>query len=1071
MYTRKSRFGRIGEVWFLGLLFIFVFSIPQTFASQNNNSPAHPLRTQYSQLLALQSAPHRQQLLVKTAERQWHAVEKLEAAARLDRKLQQEVRQNVPAGEKIRAFIREIKRQEAFGKPRAEIYAEIKARFAQNAVQGTGQIAGSVTVGGRTPEKSVEVIAFDLYGYPAGTASVRWDNSYTISGLAPGRYFVLTESEYVDEFYNNVVSNSRKGWRSATLVEVTDGGTTSDINFDLQPGAVISGKIFQNNSSTPMSYGFVTISVFSATEQNKIASIDAFTDQTGAYSITIGSVGQFKLEATSYGYQNQFYNQKNDWQSADVITVSSVEDTLKDIDFVLNRGENVGPTVPFGAIAGHVSGNPGNRPLNFVLLAAFDLSDTSFAGLSISSFALGGGQSAPGDYVIAPLKTGRYIVYANDLMGPYGKAYYNGSPTPDGATPVSVTVPDTTKDIDFSLDLGGTISGSISLPDGSPADSVLVIALRADIFNGDKFFSNVDLGFGFSSRDGHYLIAGLSSGDYIVRTVALANSNYKNVALDEWYSDVHSIWDWKSATRVTVTAPQIVQNIDFALDAPGFITGTVTNSDGSSPVGGAVLLALRADNKLPELALGKSDGETGEYALGPLPAGDYVVFAYPGKDGLLPEFYDGARILAAATTVSVQPPNATSDINFTVDKGGVIEGIVFLQGNYPAGADTLSDFPVVAYDATTGLSMGVADVTFSGGYRIKDLPPGQYKVAAMPVASPFATTYFGGGATYNDAHTSVVSLQSEEIREANIELGRGSETISGHVFTDAEGGQRGLPQTMVLAYDTSGHALSAGISGYTLPNMTPITDSSAYVIVGLRGGSYTLRTFSALSALQSLAGLLEGAGSSERAVSPGTELGDGMPSIPLIGDLNLSVSLYQDEWYNDVPVRFNPAQSGMDVLWSLLTSNGDIAGFFPFYDVPPAGAAQVNTGSTNIDFVLGKLNPKEILSDVQQKYTPLPQAFALKQSYPNPVHLNALAASGTVIGYSLKQPSSVSLTIYNVLGQKVAELVNHVQAAGVHHVVWNGQDFSGRLVANGIYFYELRVQNRRIDLKKMVILR
>jgi hypothetical protein len=454
-----------------------------------------------------------------------------------------------------------------------------------------------------------------------------------------------------------------------------------------------------------------------------------------------------------------------------------------------------------------------------------------------------------------------------------------------------------------------------------------------------------------------------------------------------------------------------------------------------------------------------------------LPAGEYFVFALPGSDVYLPEFYDGARLISAATAVSVTPPNTTDHINFTLDKGASIEGFVYLQRTYPAGADTLYDFPVVAYDATTGIAMGAADVTFSGGYRIENLPPGNYKVQALPLVSPFAVTYFGGGATFSDPKTTAVSVGQDEIKEANIELGRGQETISGHVFAEMDGNQTALPNALVLAYDATGHAVSAGMSGVLLPAMTPQADSSAYTIANLRAGNYTVRTFSAISALERLGNLLDNMDNGNEAVAPGTGLGDGIPGIPLIGDLNFSITLYQDEWYNDVPVQINPAQTGMDLMWSILTSKGDVTSFIPLFDQVPTGASVVTSGSTNIDFVLGKLNPKDVFSDVQQCGSSLPKAFALEQSYPNPVHLNTLISSGTIIAYSLKNPAPVSVVIYNVLGQKVAELVNRVQAAGVHRALWNGKDMSGHLVANGIYFYELKVQNRRIDLKKMVILR
>ena len=1075
MFTNKLLIRRVWEIWFLIAVFFFLGTISQSIAANNPDQKNQSIQSQYSKILSSQTVSQKQQILGKTIKYQQAALQKFEQTAQLNQRLEQKIRTGIPANKKIAAFIREIKRQEAMGKSRKEIYAEINTRLAERALQGTGQIQGTVSVVGGNPQNSVNVIAFDIYGYPAGTADVQWDNSYTISGLESGQYYVLTESNYVDEFYNDIISNGKAGWRSATLVEVTDGGVASGINFDLQLGAVITGTVFQSDGTTPLAFGLASVVIYSATQEEKLFNYDAFTDANGKYSVLIGSTGSYKLKMSSYGYRAQFYNQKSSWSDADIVTVNSIEDTIRNINFSLTEegGGGIQPQMPAGAIAGKVTGNPGNMPLNFAILVAFDLSDTSVAGLAISSFALMGGQVGPGEYVISPLKTGNYIVYANDLIGPYSKAYYDGSSTPAGASPVHVTEPDTTSGVDFSLNLGGSITGTVTVPDGSGADSVLVLAVRANILDEDKFFSNVDLGFAFTNGNGHYMIAGLSTGDYLLRTVALANSNYRNVALDEWYSDVHSIWDWKDATPVSVTAPRPVTGIDFALDPPGFIAGTVKNSDSSQPVGGVTLIALRADNNFPELAYGESDGETGNYILGPLPSGDYRVFAFVDKDNYLPEFYDGARMITGASTISVNPPATTSNVDFTLDKGATVKGFISLSPGFKAGADTLSEFPVMAYDAVSGIAMGSATVTFSGGYRIENLPPGSYKIEALPVMIPFAATYYGGGFAFDDANALTISVAEADVQTADITLGQGTELISGHVWANEDGNQVALPKTLVLAYDATGHAVSAGMTGFSIPDMTPGSDSSAYVIAGLRTGNYKVRTFSVINALESLSQLANlGSGQPGKESVPGQAgLGSGLPGLPFIGQFNFSLNLYTDEWYDDVKIVVNPSDVGVSLFWNLLVSKGDMNGFIPFYDVPLSAAANVSSGSSNIDFVLGKLNPKDIFSDVQEQKNPLPKAFVLEQSYPNPIHMDALSSKGIIIRYALKRQASVSITIYNVLGQKIANLVNHVQPAGFHQVVWNGLDASGRLVANGVYFYELKRQNQRLDLKKMIILR
>jgi hypothetical protein len=74
----------------------------------------------------------------------------------------------------------------------------------------------------------------------------------------------------------------------------------------------------------------------------------------------------------------------------------------------------------------------------------------------------------------------------------------------------------------------------------------------------------------------------------------------------------------------------------------------------------------------------------------------------------------------------------------------------------------------------------------------------------------------------------------------------------------------------------------------------------------------------------------------------------------------------------------------------------------------------------------------------------IPQNFLLEQNYPNPFN------PSTVIQYGLPQQSHVLLDVYNVIGQKVATLVNENQEAGIHEV-----HFSGSGLPSGVYFYRL----------------
>jgi hypothetical protein len=109
-----------------------------------------------------------------------------------------------------------------------------------------------------------------------------------------------------------------------------------------------------------------------------------------------------------------------------------------------------------------------------------------------------------------------------------------------------------------------------------------------------------------------------------------------------------------------------------------------------------------------------------------------------------------------------------------------------------------------------------------------------------------------------------------------------------------------------------------------------------------------------------------------------------------------------------------------------------------------------------------------ILTDVKEEG--VPSSFALMQNFPNPFN------PSTTIRYELPVPGMVTLKIYNVLGQEVCTLVNEVQNAGPHVVIWNSQNDAGRSVASGVYFYRCTAfpanrDNPFIQTMKMVHLK
>jgi len=96
-------------------------------------------------------------------------------------------------------------------------------------------------------------------------------------------------------------------------------------------------------------------------------------------------------------------------------------------------------------------------------------------------------------------------------------------------------------------------------------------------------------------------------------------------------------------------------------------------------------------------------------------------------------------------------------------------------------------------------------------------------------------------------------------------------------------------------------------------------------------------------------------------------------------------------------------------------------------------------------------------SEIWEFTTVVLAPFLLSQNYPNPVR------SETRITFSLSTDDQVKLSLYNMLGQLVATLVNQPMAAGEHVATWNGSDFP-----SGVYYYRL-VTRSAIVMKKLIV--
>jgi hypothetical protein len=132
-------------------------------------------------------------------------------------------------------------------------------------------------------------------------------------------------------------------------------------------------------------------------------------------------------------------------------------------------------------------------------------------------------------------------------------------------------------------------------------------------------------------------------------------------------------------------------------------------------------------------------------------------------------------------------------------------------------------------------------------------------------------------------------------------------------------------------------------------------------------------------------------------------------------------------------------------------------------------ATEKETNAFTLSSLSDALTGKEIVGDLRYQANAvlvakvaevkeIPTSFSLSQNYPNPFN------PSTVIKYGLPRDVKVKLEVYNVVGQRIAVLVDAKQKAGHHEVV-----FENSSLPSGVYFYRLQTDMFTQTMKMLMV--
>ena len=101
-----------------------------------------------------------------------------------------------------------------------------------------------------------------------------------------------------------------------------------------------------------------------------------------------------------------------------------------------------------------------------------------------------------------------------------------------------------------------------------------------------------------------------------------------------------------------------------------------------------------------------------------------------------------------------------------------------------------------------------------------------------------------------------------------------------------------------------------------------------------------------------------------------------------------------------------------------------------------------------------------VFTSIQDGHSSIPDDYELMQNFPNPFN------PATKIRFTLPEAGIVKIEIYDILGQRVARLLNNELSSGIHEVNFDGSRF-----ASGMYIYTIDVKDKFFKAKKMMLLK
>ncbi len=600
----------------------------------------------------------------------------------------------------------------------SEVLIRVGSRSESGAGPFTLNLAPAARISGVvTDAGSGEPLSADVNFYSAindsgvGGTTTDATGAYSFEVGPPGTYFVRAETdEHRTEFFDDVVCEVDCSQPTGTPIELAAGEAVEGIDFALDRLGSISGQVIDAVTGLP-----IPSVVVRALDNYGFPYRSGTTDDTGTYRIDRLKAEDYLTFTSASDYQDELYDDipcmDPEYGDCELTAGTPVKVALNadtpGIDFALE---------PLGGVTGKVIHVATGEPLPLVNVILED-AEGSFAGSGMTD--------AAGDYAIGGVHPGLYFARTRNSAG-FVDELFDDLPCPlrigceiTEGSPIAVEINAVTSGIDFALELGGKLEGTITeAVTGDPLEDVFVSIKTADE---TTVLSTI------TDATGRYLADGLATGTFFV---TVSRFSYVTEAFDDKpCPDEQYTCDLTTATPIAVAVGSTTRDIDFVLDRKGRITGTVTDLETGEPVPFA---SIDVWNEVGIYQYFDQANSSGQYFVGGLNPG--IHFASIRSETHHDELYDGLPCpdgppngcdVTTGTPVEVELNHGTTvDFALTRRPMGAISGVV--RG---AAGEPIDRVDIDIYDAS-GNSVEFDSTDDDGRYEISSLIPGAHFVIA-----------------------------------------------------------------------------------------------------------------------------------------------------------------------------------------------------------------------------------------------------------------------------------------------------------------------------------------------------